>query len=138
MVSCFRAGTLGCSLGAWWSLHLSALRPDDLAAAVLFYGAGEADFSRSRAVDPRACTAYLGHFAEHDPWEPLAQVREMEAALRAAGREVTVHLYPGTGHWFFEDSRPQAFDAPAARLAWDRTLAFLHAHLPPLSPTGSG
>jgi carboxymethylenebutenolidase len=38
---------------------------------------------------------------------------------------VSFHRYPGTGHWFFEPDRSQAFDQAAASLAWDRTLDFL-------------
>ena len=68
---------------------------------------------------------YLGHFAENDEFEPQTEVDALEDALRQAGRLVTFYRYPGTGHWFFEPDRTDAFDAAAAELAWDRTLAFL-------------
>lgn len=113
---------LGCSLGAAWAVQLSAERPEDVAAAVLFYGLGEADFTVARA-------AYLGHFAENDAWDPVDAARALEAQIRAAGRTVTFHVYPGVGHWFFEEDRPDAYNAEAARLAWERTLAFLRAQL---------
>ena len=61
--------------------------------------------------------------------DDLAAVRALEDQIRAAGREVAFHLYPGTRHWFVEDNRPDAYDAAAARLAWERTLRFLRAHL---------
>ena len=38
---------------------------------------------------------------------------------------MTFHRYPGTGHWFFEADRTQAYNQAAADLAWERTLAFL-------------
>ena len=90
-------GVMGFSMGANWALNLSTRTriAEDIAAVVLFYGSEEADFSTARA-------AYLGHFAEADEWEPEEGVREMEQQIRAAGREVTFHRYPGTGHWFFE------------------------------------
>jgi carboxymethylenebutenolidase len=75
-----------------------------------------------------ARAAYLGHFAENDDFEPLEWVRTLETRIRAAGREVTFHVYPGTGHWFVEPNRPE-YDAAAADLVWDRTLAFLKAQL---------
>jgi carboxymethylenebutenolidase len=69
--------------------------------------------------------AYLGHFAETDAFEPQSDVDKLEAALRRAGRPVSFYRYIGTGHWFFEPDRSQAFNQAAASLAWDRTLAFL-------------
>lgn len=112
-------GVVGFSMGANWAFLLNELKPDDIAAVVTFYGTGEMDFTASRA-------AYLGHYAEQDEFDPLESVRALEAEIRSAGREVTFHVYPGTRHWFFEQDRPDAYDAPAARLAWDRTTAFLH------------
>ena len=52
----------------------------------------------------------------------------MEQEIQAAGRPVTCYTYPGTTHWFFEDNRPE-YDAVAARLAWERTIEFLHGQL---------
>jgi carboxymethylenebutenolidase len=91
---------------------------------VLFYGTGGGDFSSSKA-------AYLGHFAENDEYEPQANVDELEASLKSAGRPVTFHRYSGAGHWFFEPDRPQAYHPAAASLAWDRTLAFLRSREQP-------
>jgi carboxymethylenebutenolidase len=113
---------IGFSLGAYFALDLAAAEPDLIRAVVLFYGTGDADTSRSRA-------AYLGHFAENDDFEPPSSVDAQEAALRRAGRPTTFHRYPGTGHWFFEPDRPQAYNQAAATLAWDRTLAFLQDSL---------
>jgi carboxymethylenebutenolidase len=117
-----KIGVIGFSLGAYWALHLSQVRPDDVGAVVVFYGTDDGDYSTARA-------AYLGHFAERDDFEPLEAVRALEAKIRAAGREVTFHIYSGTGHWFVEPNLPEAYDAGAAELAWERTLAFLRARL---------
>lgn len=107
------------SLGGYYALHQSAVDPERIRLVVLFYGAGGGiDFSRSKA-------AYLGHFAEHDQYESRAQVDQLEEALRRAGRPVTFHHYPGASHWFFEPDRKEAYNKPAADLAWDRTLEFL-------------
>jgi carboxymethylenebutenolidase len=109
---------IGFSLGAYYALDLAAADPEHIHSVVLFYGTGGGDFSSSRA-------AYLGHFAEHDEFEPLSNVDELEQTLKRAGRTVTFYIYPGTGHWFFEPDRTQAYNPAAASLAWDRTLAFL-------------
>jgi carboxymethylenebutenolidase len=53
----------------------------------------------------------------------------MESAMRAAGRDVTLHTYPGTGHWFFENNRTDDYRPEAAALAWERTIAFLGSQL---------
>ena len=109
---------LAFSLGAYYALHLAADDPDLIHTVVLFYGAGPGDYSNARA-------AYLGHFAENDPYETPANVDALEAELRETGHEVTFYRYPGTGHWFFEPDRVDAYDPAAASLAWERTLAFL-------------
>lgn len=121
-VSAGPLGVVGFSMGAAWANALTEAFPDDLAAAVLFYGTDMIDFTRARA-------AYQCHFAEVDEWEPLDGVHQMREAMLAAGREVDFHFYPGVGHWFFEDDRPAAYHPEAAGLAWKRALAFLDARL---------
>ena len=51
-------------------------------------------------------------------------VAAFETTLRAAGREVEIHRYPGTGHWFAEPSK-DAYVPAAAELAFDRTVDYL-------------
>jgi carboxymethylenebutenolidase len=109
---------IGFSLGAYYALDLSAADPEHIRSVVLFYGTGPADFSRSKAE-------YLGHFAGNDEFEPQSNVDDLEESLRRAGRPVTFHRYSNTGHWFFEPDVLQAYNQAAARLAWNRTLAFL-------------
>lgn len=114
-------GVVGFSMGASWAMTMATERPDDIAAVVAFYGSEEGDYSGARA-------AFLGHYAEGDEWESDEQVRQLERDLRDAGREVAFHFYPGAQHWFFEADRPE-YDPAAARLAWERTVAFLREHL---------
>jgi carboxymethylenebutenolidase len=109
---------IGFSLGAYFALDLAANHPEHIRSVVLFYGNGDGDFSNSKA-------AFLGHFAGDDPYEPSSNVDGLEEALKQAGRPVTFYRYPGTGHWFFEPDRSDAYHQEAASLAWDRTLAFL-------------
>jgi len=114
---------IGFSLGASFALALSAAQPKLIRSAVVFYGTGPVDFSAAQA-------AYLGHFAEKDVFESNEDVNALEQSLHAAGRPVTFHHYPGTGHWFFEPDRTDAYNPAAASLAWERTLAFLKETLP--------
>jgi carboxymethylenebutenolidase len=69
----------------------------------------------------------LVHLAESDErinsaWPPY------EAALKAAHVKFEVHRYPGTQHGFNNDTTPR-FDEHAAKLAWQRSLAFFDKHL---------
>ena len=109
---------IGFSMGVYYGLALASAAPALVHKVVIFYGTGDADFSTARA-------AYLGHFAGDDDFEPRPYVDGMEEAIRGAGRPVTFHHYPGTGHWFFESDRTDAYNAAAAELAWARTLTFL-------------
>lgn len=110
---------VGFSLGAPLALDLASDDPEHIRSVVLFYGTGGGgDFSKSKA-------AYLGHFAEQDEFEPRPGVDELEEALRKANRPVTFYHYKGCGHWFFEPDRTQAYNADAAKLAWERSLSFL-------------
>ncbi len=113
---------VGFSLGGAYALDMSVTLAEEIAAVVTFYDSYPGlDYRGAKA-------AYLCHFAEDDPFEPAESAAEMERALKAAGRPVTCYTYPGTKHWFFEENRPE-YDAQAARVAWERTIAFLHERL---------
>jgi len=118
-------GGIGFSLGASLLTWFIATQPA-VSAAVVFYGGSEGN--EDLATETRA--ALLGHFAEVDDWEqPVEETLRLENRLRDAGLDVTFHVYPGTGHWFFEANRPDAFNPEAAQLAWERTTAFLREYL---------
>lgn len=51
-----------------------------------------------------------------------------EAALKAAGVSYEMHTYAGTQHGFHNNSTPR-YDAAAAKLAWERTVAHFKKHL---------
>jgi carboxymethylenebutenolidase len=119
-----RLGVVGFSFGAAYALWLSGEDPERVSAVVVFYGTGDGDFDRARA-------SYLGHFAEIDPYETPESVAWLESALKDAGRSLTFYNYTGVGHWFCEPSRPDAYNEPADRLAWERTLACRTSNLKP-------
>jgi carboxymethylenebutenolidase len=114
-------GVMGFSMGAAWSVAMCEYSPKSLAAVVLFYGSYTVNFTKTKA-------RVLGHFAETDEWEPAEGVNEMEKAMKTAGLNVTLYTYPGTSHWFMEEDRPE-YNPAAAKLAWERTLAFLKTNV---------
>jgi len=116
-----RIGTVGFSFGAAWAVW-TAGRRDQVGASVVYYG------SVTGPTLAAARSAVVGHFAEEDPYETAENVAAFEQGLRDAGREVTIHRYPGTGHWFAEPSR-DAYRPEAAELAFDRTVEFLRRQL---------
>lgn len=117
-----KLGVVGFSMGGSFALWLSGEEAESIRAVVDFYSYGEGDFAKARAD-------YLGHFATVDQYEPIDGIRKLESALRSAGKNVTFHYYDNVGHWFFEENRPDAYNEGAAKLAWDRTLAFLREKL---------
>jgi carboxymethylenebutenolidase len=108
---------LGFSFGAAWAIW-GPTEIDRLTASIVYYG------TYTGSILGRAKVPVLGHFAEDDPYETAETVAEFEQGLRDAGREATIHKYPGTGHWFAEPSR-DAYRPEAADLAFERTVEFL-------------
>jgi carboxymethylenebutenolidase len=103
---------VGFSFGAAYAILLDSLHPGAMDRIVLFYGGSDMDLAATQA-------RIQGHFAETDPYEPLEGVKKINLP------NVEVHIYPGTGHWFVEENRPQEYNAAAAALAWQRTFKFL-------------
>jgi carboxymethylenebutenolidase len=117
-------GTVGFCMGGMLSLY-AASKNSQVGACVVFYGIHpkvEPDLDRLQAP-------VLGFFAENDAFVPPESVRELEASLRERGKQVETHIYPGTDHAFFNDTRPEVYDADAAADAWRRTIEFLRRHL---------
>ncbi|MGM9425410.1 dienelactone hydrolase family protein [Hydrogenophaga sp. MI9] len=111
-----RLGVVGFCYGGGVA-HTLATQLPDLAAAVPFYGNHPPAEDAAKVKAP-----LLIHFAGADE-RINAAWPAYEAALKAAGVRYTAHQYAGTQHGFNNDTTPR-FDAAAARLAWDRTLAF--------------
>ena len=117
-----RVGVVGFCYGGSMT-NLLAVKLPWLAAAVPFYGGSQpaaADAAKIRA-------AVLVHNAENDDWVN-AGAPAYEQALKAAGVPHESHIYPGTVHGFNNDTTPR-YNEAAARLAWQRTLAWFNRHL---------
>lgn len=102
--------------------HQLAIRLPDLNASVPFYGNVPAPADAAKVKAPM-----LVHLAGIDE-RINAAWPAYEAALKTAGVRFTMHQYAGTQHGFNNDTTPR-YDVPAAKLAWDRTVAFFKATL---------
>lgn len=119
-----RLGAVGFCMGGQLALFAATLNPS-IGACVNFYG-----------IHPNVKPDYtklagpvLGLFAERDGFVTPTVAREVDRAIRAAGKASEIHIYPGVDHAFFNDERPDAYDATAAADAWRRALAHFRQHL---------
>ena len=117
-----KLGVTGFCWGGSTVNFLAVTMGGDLQAGVPFYGAAAETAGVARIKAP-----LLLHYAESDP-----RINEMwpafEAALRAAGVTHQMYIYPGTQHGFHNNSTPR-YQEGAAKLAWERTVAFFRANL---------
>lgn len=116
-----RVGAVGFCYGGG-IVNMLATRVPDLGAGVAFYG------SSPNVEDvPKIKAAMMIHSAEVDE-RINASWPAYEQALKAAGVTYERHFYPGTQHGFNNDTTPR-YDEAAAKLAWERTIAFFNKHL---------
>lgn len=127
-------GITGFCMGGKYAM-LAASNIPGLMAAVPWYGMLRADVidanNPEHAIDAirRLRCPMLALFGAEDPLIPQGDVRELERRVAEQDLEVDVIVYPGAGHAFFNDSRPDAFRPEAAESAWVRAIEFLHRHL---------
>ncbi|GAB2180913.1 dienelactone hydrolase family protein [Denitratisoma sp. agr-D3] len=118
-----KVGVMGFCMGGALTIG-AAVHVPGVAAGVCFYGIPPAEFA-----DPAKITIpFQGHFASRDDWITPDKVDALEAAMKAAGNPPEIHRYVAD-HAFFNQLRPEVYDAEASALAWQRTLAFLAKHL---------
>lgn len=105
-----KIGAIGFSMGGSFAIELDAAHPDVFAGIVMVYG------PFPEWIDSK--TQFLALYAEHDEFDPIAEMKQVDAA------NIEVHIYPGVGHWFMESDRPENYNEAAAKLAWKRSLQF--------------
>src|SRR3954454_5763886 len=125
-VTSSKVGTVGFCMGGGFVLLLAAQQGDKIAAAVPFYGVGPAVPNSYRGLT----AAVQGHYGEQDPMYPPDDARALEEQIRSeTGADVTFYYYPA-GHAFHnEENLLGTHDPESARLAWQRTVDFLHEQL---------
>src|SRR3954464_11656003 len=117
-----KLGATGFCWGGGTTNWLATTLCADLQAAAPYYGVAAATSEVAKMKAP-----LLAHLAENDP-----RVNETyptyEQELKKAGVRYEVHMYPGTQHGFHNNSTPR-YNEGAAKLSWDRTIAFFKKHL---------
>jgi carboxymethylenebutenolidase len=117
------AAVMGFCMGGALTIIAAAKIPE-LDAGVCFYGIPPAE-----AADPRQIRIPLqGHFANQDDWCTPAAVNALEATLKEARVNHELFRYDAQ-HGFFNEQRAEVYKADASKLAWERMLGFLNAHL---------
>lgn len=119
-----KIGVVGFCMGGQLALFAATLNTN-VGACVDFYG-----------IHPNVKPDYgklsgpvLGLFAEKDGFVTPQTARDLDAAIKRAGKQSEIHIYPGVDHAFFNDDNAGAYNKPAAEDAWKRTLNFFKANL---------
>ena len=118
------------SASAWaavWRLVLAAHRPDAVKAAAPYYGvipwaSAQPDWSKIEAK-------IVGEYGEKDGSAGPDAVRALEAQLRGLGKDATLHIHPDADHAFFNDTRPEVYDAGESSIAFARTVELFRSTL---------
>jgi carboxymethylenebutenolidase len=103
---------------------IGAVHIPELDAAVCFYGLPPPEVAAAKDVR----VPLQGHFASHDDWVSPDKVDAFERELKAAGKTCEIHRYEGH-HAFMNSDRKEVHSPEAAKVAWDRALAWFRKYL---------
>jgi carboxymethylenebutenolidase len=119
-----KIGVVGFCMGGQLALFAATLN-SNVGACVDFYGIHpnvKPDYSKLSGP-------VLGLFAEKDGFVTPQAARDLDAAIKKAGKQSETHIYPNVDHAFFNDDNTAAYNKSAAEDAWKRTLGFFKANL---------
>lgn len=122
-VDATRIGVTGYCMGGSFSLLL-ACRNRAIRAAAPFYGDIPSDEDLAKMTAP---VLFVG--ASKDKWITTEKMDGLSASLERLGKTGEVKVYEGADHAFFNDTRPEVYDAEAAADAWKRVTDFFRATL---------
>ncbi|SDD43084.1 carboxymethylenebutenolidase [Algoriphagus faecimaris] len=114
-------GVVGFCFGGWIS-NMMAVRLPDLKAAVPFYG-GQPSAEEAAQIKAPLMIQYASLDERVNAGWPA-----YEEALKANKVDYVMHMYDGVNHGFHNNTTPR-YDEAAAKLAWDRTIAFFKKNL---------
>jgi carboxymethylenebutenolidase len=119
-----KIGAVGFCMGGQLALFAATLNPS-VGATVNFYGIHpnvKPDYSKLSGP-------VLGLFAEKDGFVTPQVAKDTDAAIKKAGKQSEIHIYPNVDHAFFNDENTGAYNKTAADDAWRRTLGHFRQHL---------
>lgn len=119
-----KVGIVGFCMGGALALY-AATKNSNVGACVVFYGI----HPNVKPDLPNLSAPVLGIYAEKDGFVTPDVVRQLEQQLKSLGKQVETHIYPQTDHAFFNDTRPEVYNAEASADAWQRTIDFFRQHL---------
>ncbi len=138
-----KVGVAGFCMGGMYAL-MAACSCTGLSASVAYYGLLShrhgilhSEEGLDPALKPRepldavgdlACPL-LAFFGDQDEFVPAADIEQLESRLKQTSQTHEVVVYPGAGHAFMNDTRPDAYRPDAAADAWVRMLEFLRKQL---------
>lgn len=127
-----KVGVIGFCMGGMYALH-AACSCTGVSGAAAFYGMIRNEAGLDPEKKPRApidalvdlgCPV-LGLYGEEDALIPVQDVRDLEAGLAQSPHGGAVHLYPGAGHAFVNDTREEMYRPEQAADAWSKLVPFL-------------
>lgn len=119
-----KAGTVGFCMGGQLSLYAACVNPN-VGACVVYYGIHP-------AVNPdlsKLSGPVLGFFAENDGFVTPEVARKLESDVKAAGKDIEIHIYDGADHAFFNDTRTEVYSKEFADDTWNRMLSLYRTNL---------
>ena len=119
-----KVGAVGFCMGGALSLYAATKNPK-VGACVVFYGG----HPNVKPDLPNLQAPMLGIYAGRDGFVTPDLVRDLERQLITLGKSVEVHIYSDADHAFFNDQRPDVYNAKAAEDAWKRTIQFFAKNL---------
>ncbi len=125
-----KIASIGWCFGGSWSLETALLFPQELDAAVIYYGG-----KINTATEKQLATLempILGIFGAEDKSIPVAKVKKLESTLNKLGKEADIKIYDHAGHAFANPSG-QNYVPEAAEKAWTETIDFLNKNLTDVS-----
>ena len=118
-----RVGVVGFCMGG--ALTVIAAADPDVDAYASFYGFPPPGTAALDRIDAPG----LIFFGEHENAFSVPDAQAFAKRQRRSGKHAEVVVYPGAGHAFFNDTRPEAYVQAAAGNAWQRTVELLERHL---------